>query len=184
MFIVLEGIDCCGKSTVASLLAKQTNSVLYKTPPKNIVKERDEIDASASPIDHYRFYLKGIKTASREIWNLIASGRNVICDRYWLTTHVYHTVMGVSVDINDFSSITLPNLTVLLLVSTNVQTKRFLEIGMSIGDKRMVNHQAELAREYKRMITRQNIPQLIISTDYDCSIEIVEKIKSHINVYM
>ena len=184
MFIVIEGIDYSGKSTASKLLAKQADFTLYKTPPKNISSKRDEIDAKASPIDHYRFYLDGIYTASKEIWELLALGKNVICDRYWLTTYVYHVVMGVSVNINDFSNIIQPDLTVLLLVSNNIQAKRFLERGMSTGDRRMINRQLDLAREYKRALTKFEIPQLIISTDYDCPAEVADKIQAHINAYM
>ena len=183
MFITIEGIDCAGKSTISKLFAKQTDSVLYKTPPKNISQKRDEVDANASPADHYHFYLDGIYAASKEIWEFLASGKNVVCDRYWLSTYVYHLVMGVSVNIDDFSNIILPDLTVLLLVSKDIQAKRFLERGMSIGDRRMINYQLELAREYKRAITKFEIPQLIINTDHNRPDEVVEKISARIEVY-
>jgi thymidylate kinase len=184
LFISIEGIDCSGKSTISRLLVKKTDSVLYKTPPKGFILERDEVDAKASPIDHYRFYLNGIHAASKEIWEILASGKNVICDRYWLTTYVYHTVMGVSVNVDDFSNITHPDLTVVLLVSKDIQTKRFLERGMSIGDKRMINLQSNLAREYKRALSKFKIPQLIINTDYDFPAEVAEKIQAHIDAYI
>lgn len=183
MFITIEGIDCTGKSTISKLFAKQTDSVLYKTPPKNISPKRDEVDAKASPADHYHFYLDGIYTASKEIWEFLAAGKNVVCDRYWLTTYVYHIVMGLPVNIDDFSNITQPNLTVLLLVSKDIQAKRFLERGMSIGDRRMINHQFELAREYKRAIAKFEIPQLIIDTDYNCPNDIVEKVSAYIETH-
>lgn len=184
MFIVLEGIDCCGKSTTARLLAKQLDAVLYKTPPDNIIKRRDEIDANASALEHYLFYLDGIKTASTAIWDLLSSGENVVCDRYWLTTYVYHKIMGVSVNINDFSNITLPDLTVLLLVSSDIQARRFLDRGMSIGDKRMANYQVDLAREYKHMLVKEDIPQLIINTDHNCPAEVVERIQIYLDAYI
>lgn len=183
MFIAIEGIDCSGKTTVSRLLAKQFGYVLYKTPPKNIVAERDAIDAKASPVDHYRFYLDGIYTASKEIWDILASGRNVVCDRYWLSTFVYHVVMGVSVNIDDFATITQPDLTVLLLVSSDVQAKRFLDRGMSVGDRRMINQQLSLASEFKRALSKYQMPQLVINSDHDCPAEVVEKIQTHINAY-
>jgi thymidylate kinase len=180
LFIAIEGIDCSGKTTITKLIAKTTDFIPYKTPPKNIIQKRDEMDGQASPIEHYRFYLGGIDTASKEIWDLLAAGNNVVCDRYWLTTYVYHLVMGVSIDINDFSAITKPDLTVLLLVSNDIQAKRFLERGMSIGDRRMANRQHELAREYKKALSKFDIPQLIINTDYDSPTEVVEKIMTQV----
>ena len=180
MFIAIEGIDCTGKSTVSKLLAAQNDSVLYMTPPKSIYAKRDEIDAKASPFDHYRFYLDGVYTASKEIWDFLALGKDVVCDRYWLTTYVYHIVMGVSVNIDDFSNITQPDLTVLLLVSSDIQAKRFLERGMSIGDRRMINHQSELSHEYKRAITKIEMSRLVINTDRICPAEVVDKIQANI----
>jgi len=178
MFIAIEGIDCSGKSTVSKMLAKERNAILYRTPPKNIIARRDEIDAKATPIEHYRFYLDGIRTASREIWEVLASGKEVVCDRYWLSTYVYHVAMGVSVNTDDFTDIIRPDLTVLLLVSSDVQVKRFLERGMSIGDRRMSNRQLELAKEFKKAMAKFPIPQLIVNTDHHCPAEIVDKIQS------
>lgn len=180
MFIEIEGIDASGKTTVSKLLAGQMEAVLYKTPPKQLVSKRDEIDANASPKEHYLFYLNGVQIASKEIWDMVASGKNVVCDRYWLSTYVYHVVMGLAVDINDFANITKPDLTILLLVSSDIQMKRFLDRGMSIGDRRMINRQADLAREYKRALAFFEIPQLVIDTDHDCPAEIVEKIKTYL----
>ncbi|MFH1745190.1 MAG: AAA family ATPase [bacterium] len=180
MFIVIEGIDCSGKSTASRLFAKENNYVLYKTPPKDIILERDRVDADASPLEHYRFYLGGIHTASRDIWELLASGKNVVCDRYWPTTYIYHKVMGVDVNIDDFSDVTKPDLTVLLLVSSEIQTRRFLDRGMSIGDRRMANSQIELAREYRRVLSQLGIPQLVINTDHNSPAEVVERIQADV----
>lgn len=182
MFIVIEGIDCSGKSTVSKILAEQREAILYRTPPKNIIAQRDEIDANATPIEHYRFYLDGIRTASKEIWEVLASGKEVVCDRYWLSTYIYHTVIGVSVNTDDFAGIIQPDLTVLLLVSNDVQAKRFLERGMSIGDRRMSNRQLELAKEFKIAMSKLSIPQLIVNTDHHCPAEIVDKIQAYARV--
>lgn len=182
MFIVIEGIDCSGKSTVSRMLAEQRDAILYRTPPKNIIAQRDEIDAKATPIEHYRFYLDGICTASKEIWEVLASGKEVVCDRYWLSTYVYHIVMEVFVNTDDFSGITKPDLTVLLLVSSDVQAKRFLERGMSIGDRRMSSRQFILAKEFKKAMVKLSIPQLIINTDHYCPAEIVDKIQAYTKI--
>lgn len=181
LFIVVEGVDCSGKSTVTSLLARQLNAVLYRTPPKTFLVERSKVDANAKPEDHYKFYLKGLRLASLEIKKLLASNENVVCDRYWLTTCVYHQVMGVSVDLDDFADVIKPSFTVLLLVGSNVQAKRFLDRGMSAGDHRMINRQMELSREYERMLSRQEEPYILINTDNLSPIEIVGKIEVFIN---
>lgn len=110
MFIDLGGVDGAGKTTIARLLSKETGAVCYATPPKKLAGYRNKIDAEASPLEHYKFYLEGVRIASKEIWEMLAEGQNVICDRYWLTTYVYHKVMGVAVEtINLFLSCLLFN---------------------------------------------------------------------------
>lgn len=90
MFIVFEGVDASGKTTVARLLANHLQAVYYATPPKEFLARREEVDLSASADDHYRFYLEGLRQASAEIWDLLAEGKTVIGDRYWATTYIYH----------------------------------------------------------------------------------------------
>lgn len=43
-FIVLEGLDCVGKSTIAELLAKRLNGVYVSTPPQSFLAECRQID--------------------------------------------------------------------------------------------------------------------------------------------
>ena len=124
--------------------------MLYSTPPKRFLATRSKVDAEANPRDHYLFYLEGVREASIEIQEIIANGKKVVCDRYWLTTYVYHHVMCLDVDRSDFNNIARPDLTVFLAVGCEVQAQRFLLRGMSAGDRRMLDHQQALAREYVR----------------------------------
>ncbi len=176
MLIVLEGIDCSGKTTATQLLAAQMGMVSYATPPSAFRKERNRIDADASPHDHYLFYLEGIRLASVEIKQLLSTGASVVCDRYWLTTYVYHTIMGLSVNIDDFKNLVLPDLTVLLLVGPDVQAKRFLQRGLSVGDRRMINVQRDLEQEYVRTLAHLQIHYFSVSTDHMAPQEVVRKI--------
>ncbi len=180
IFIDIEGPDCSGKSAVSRLFAKETGWILRKTPHEELRGERHEVDAQATPKDHYMFYLDGIFKSSKDFAEILASGEKIICDRYWLTTYVYHLVMGVKVDINDFKGITTPDLTILLLVDKEVQAKRMLERGMSAGDRRMLNHQLEISQTYQEVLKKTGIPQLTINTSYLSQKEVVEKIKKTI----
>ncbi len=175
MFLALEGVDCTGKSTVAQLLARSLDAVPYATPPRVIADRRELIDRDASPLDHYRFYLSGNRIASDEISELLSVGQCVVCDRYWLTTLVYHQVMGVSTRYEDFADLRQPAVTVLLTVSSQVQAERFLARGMSAGDRRMLNDQQRLAEAY-----REHVPltgrYLLVDTDYMNPMEVASHI--------
>jgi len=82
--------------------------------------------------------------------------------------------MGLVIDLGDFKSIVTPNFTVLLLVGEKVQTERFLNRGMSIGDRRMINQQLKLAEAYEKEVINLPEPYIIISIDYRKPEEIVE----------
>lgn len=180
MFIVLEGVDASGKSTIGRLFSRKSGFELYSTPPKKFIEKRTIIDAEASAYEHFRFYSEALRIASDEIWELLSSGKNVICDRYWLSTIVYHRVMGLKVQKTDIGEIVDPDLTILLLVGEDVQAKRLLERGMSEGDRRMINHQLEIAREYKRIVSEGRFPAEIINTDHFEPQEIVDRIMTSI----
>jgi deoxyguanosine kinase len=161
MFIVFEGVDASGKTTISKLLADCLGGVHYVTPPKRYLTQREEVDRNANAEEHFRFYLLGIREASAEIWELLSEGRIVVADRYWVSTYVYHVVMGAKVTRTDFSGIVLPNATVLLTVSPEVQAYRFVNRGMSAGDRRMLNQQEILAREFRKaLVAEKNLVAL------------------------
>jgi thymidylate kinase len=180
MFLALEGIDCSGKTTITQLLAAQEGMIPYATPPTAYRNQRERIDAEASPEEHYRFYLDGMRVASSEISIMLAKGGSVVCDRYWFTTYVYHRVMGLDVDAADFANMIMPDLTVLLLVSKEVQAERFLKRGLSAGDRRMINVQSLLEREYIDALSRLNIKSCAINTDHLTPQQVVQKVLSEL----
>ncbi|MBU6214699.1 hypothetical protein KGM48_02540 [Patescibacteria group bacterium] len=166
MFIVFEGVDASGKTTTARLLANHLQAVYYATPPREFLVRREQIDLSASADDHYRFYLEGIRQASKEAWELLAEGKTVVGDRYWTSTYVYHLVMGANVSREDFKGIVLPDVTVLLGVSPDVQSARLIHRGMSAGDRRMLNQQEALAREFRRFLVAEEKHLVAIDTSH------------------
>lgn len=164
MLIALEGADGCGKTTLCAILAKRIGAIGYSTPPKKYLAVREGVDKNAPAEEHYQFYRDGIYDASDEIHALIQNGHNVVSDRYWLTTYVYHQVMGVPVSKNDFVSVIQPNLTVILSLNHNVQVKRMLHRGMSEGDRRMLDKQQEITNAFFRNVLEFGISFVVIDT--------------------
>lgn len=166
MFITLEGSDGCGKTTLCTILAERIGAIAYATPPKKYLHMREKVDKNASVEEHYRFYRDGIYDASDEINVMLQNGDKIISDRYWLTTYVYHHVMGMSVSKNDFSSVVQPDLTVILALNHDVQMERMLHRGMSIGDRRVLDKQREITKVFYQFALEIGIPFVVINTQH------------------
>ncbi|MDP3875096.1 MAG: AAA family ATPase [bacterium] len=164
MFIALEGADGCGKTTLCAVLTERMGATAYATPPKKYLQMRERVDKNASSEEHYRFYRDGIYDASDEIGVMLKSDGKVVSDRYWLTTYTYHQVMGVSVHKNDFASIIQPDLTVILALNHDVQMERMLHRGMSVGDRRVLDKQREIAKAFYQVVLELSTPFVVIDT--------------------
>lgn len=164
MFVALEGTDGCGKTTLCAILAERLGATAYATPPKKYFQLRERVDRNAPAEEHYRFYRDGIYDASDEICMMLKNGSKVVSDRYWLTTYIYHHVMGVAVSKNDFASIIQPTLTVILALNHEVQIERMLRRGMSVGDRRVLDKQREIAAAFYHNALELSIPFIVIDT--------------------
>lgn len=160
MIVAVEGIDCAGKGEVCPRLATALNAILYKTPPEHLRAEQDRINATATNAEHYSYFTRVVQTASDEL-TVLAAIRNVVVDRYWMTTVVYHRVMGISAELADMGNILMPDFTVYLTVSPEVQAKRMNGRGMSPGDKRMDGRQHLIRSAYDSLIVGQSQSNVI-----------------------
>ena len=92
MFIVIEGLDGAGKSTIARELAEVISAELLSTPGVKFNNIRSEIDEIYKDNHQARqlFYMSTVVSMSEQVRELISQGKNVIVDRYWISTQVYH----------------------------------------------------------------------------------------------
>lgn len=186
MFVVLEGIDGVGKSTVTLLVSKLLGFVPYATPPREYMERRKEIDLEGSPREKFAFFRDGVVAASAEIQSLLSSGVSVICDRYWMTTYVYHKVIGVAVVVEEFAALVQPDLTILLTATPEHQLQRLIERGMSVNDTQMVPKNAQLRKEYDALFGKELFINKIISTDHrpveQVAAQVARAIRLHANI--
>ncbi len=163
MFIVLEGIDCSGKSELTQILARKLGGVAYTTPPKRYRELRKKVDTDFNLQRHYEFYRDAVIGASAEISSMLSIGQTVVCDRYWLSTLVYHRAGGMVLDGSDFSNLVQPNLTVFLLVSPEIQAARSSKRASEGGNINGV--QSRLTDLYWQALIDLRLPFVAISTD-------------------
>jgi thymidylate kinase len=165
MFIVLEGVDGSGKSTLATMIAARCDGTTYATPPEKYRKLRKQVDTSSSLQKHYDFYRDAVTEASLEIGAMLSSGKTVVCDRYWLSTLVYHRAGKMVLDGSDFSELVRPDLTVLLLVGPEEQVRRYRERGVE-GGNNVDGFQVEINNLYWTALVESKLPFIVINTDY------------------
>ncbi|MBN2014948.1 MAG: dTMP kinase [Candidatus Altiarchaeota archaeon] len=141
MFIVLEGIDGCGKSTQAQLLhdwlVEEGRDVLLTAEPTNnvigsyvkeILSSGREVDPSALALlftaDRHE-HIKG------EIEPALKARKTVISERYYHSTVAYQAAQGVDrswlIDINSFPIENKPDVTFFLDIKAEVALPKIQE---------------------------------------------------------
>ncbi|XP_044730735.1 UMP-CMP kinase 2, mitochondrial-like isoform X2 [Chrysoperla carnea] len=90
-FIVLEGLDGCGKTTLSRALSKKRGAELMCTPPKSIDHLRSSFDDATL---RTAFYSLGNYIAAEEI-RVITARSPVMLDRYWHSTGAFALAQAV-----------------------------------------------------------------------------------------
>ena len=130
LFIVLEGIDGCGKTTIANLIAKHLDKVVITKEPTLQTSAGKKIHAilqhkqpAPSSLQMQKLYISDRVAHTKKIEAALAKGKTVICQRYALSTFAYGTAFGVPLkDLkHDFLK---PDITILLDLPANEAMKR------------------------------------------------------------
>jgi dTMP kinase len=123
-FIVVEGLDGTGKSTLAAHLAERLGATLLRTPATELSTVRPVVDAAfaQSPVAAQLFYGATVVLASDRARTLLAQGTPVVIDRYWLSTVVYAACRDAHIDLSPVEPVLLrPDLTVFVDADEDVR---------------------------------------------------------------
>lgn len=128
VFVVIEGLDGSGKSTLAEELARRLGAEHLTTPMATLpptARRAAEAMCADDPLARMLFYASTVVAASKCVGALLATGRSVVMDRYWLSTVTYHRILGSPTRLDEVAAALLPaDLTVFLDVSTEVRRAR------------------------------------------------------------
>lgn len=119
-FIVIEGIDGCGKTFLCKKLAKENDWVYIKTPPKSIsskIKCKTELE-------ELNRYKKGLLFNAKIIEKKLAKGKTIICDRYYGTYLVDCARLGEKLDFDLEKVLPKPTKIIHLIASWETIVKR------------------------------------------------------------
>ena len=146
-FVVFEGLDGAGKTTVAQLVAAELGAVYMTTPSPRIRAFRDELLAAFGSCQEAAqlFYLATVFAASSEVDAHVAAGRSVVLDRYFLSTQAYAEFRGSGLRIDDLQGHLRPaDLTVYLDAALDVRRSRVARrLGESAADRETLSPAAD-----------------------------------------
>ena len=95
--VVLEGIDGCGKSSVARIVAKKLGkrAVLTREPTDSWIGEavRKGDDKKVSPYTDALLFMADRSIHTLDMVDLIKRGKLVVCDRYYHSTVAYQAAV-------------------------------------------------------------------------------------------
>ena len=94
--IALEGIDGCGKTTVANRLAGERSDIYYTAEPSQLwtgdwTRQCIEHDKTSPLTDFFMFQADRAEHVSREILPALNRGQTVVVDRYVDSTRAYQS---------------------------------------------------------------------------------------------
>lgn len=129
--IAIEGLDGVGKTTLATLLAERLGARCATTPGPEIRSVRARFDQAfnASPVARAVAYGASVLAAAEEIATERVS-RDVVFDRYWLSTLVYAPEEAQPVLAALAAHVPRPDLTLLLELPEGQRARRLLGRGL------------------------------------------------------
>jgi len=170
-FIVYEGLDACGKTTLSSLYAKDSNLVVHAAVVEEAEQLRGVIDSYESKESAFLFFLMNNFLKSHDVSKALKSG-DVILDRYIFSTLAYQTIMlgeetvkKVFDAFNITQNILLPEVIVFVKADAETINKRIEARGGNIqwyGDAVTQNNCVETA--YKKVFQWFNVPIVEVDT--------------------
>ena len=172
-FITLEGIDGCGKTTQAALLARalkmnDVEVVLVREPGGTVISERvrdvllDPANKAMAPECELLLYEASRAQLVREVIEpALARGATVICDRFYDSTYAYqHGGRGLSEELvdacNQFGSCGLrPSCTLVFDLEPEVALARATKGGADRLEAEGLAFQRRIREAYLKLAERE-----------------------------
>ena len=136
-FIVLEGLDGVGKSTLAQGLARTLKATLMSTPGAEFAEMRGEVLRTLhdDQLGKALFYAATVSFQGRKAIEVVNRGSTVVMDRYWASTVAYAKARGVTANLDaltpDFAK---PDITLLITLDEDQRMTRLTQRGATAED--------------------------------------------------
>lgn len=181
LFIVFEGLDGAGKTTLAKMLAADLKGVYIATPPPLLEIDgiRNVMDNEVSLETRFLYYLLGNSCVSDEI-KKIRKRKVVICDRYIYSTLAIHQLLGVEINL-DIASLRLeqPDTSFFIFVSDEKERRRRIRERQKRTKYDAIKENRNFRRQYMNYFLRMG-KFIFIDTAHEDEESSLKRIKSEI----
>ena len=151
VFVVVEGLDGVGKTTLVSELARRLEADVLTTPSVELRDVRRHVDLALadSPAALQAWYAATVLAASDAARGRLAAGRSVVVDRYWLSTLAYSELRGDRMRLPEVERRLLqPDGTLYLYADRKTRRQRILTRGEGLQP----HDRASVTREGHRLV--------------------------------
>lgn len=126
VLLVVEGVDCVGKTTLAKSIASALDFHYLYTPQPPLAIIRKEVEILRDPNTRFFYYLASVVAVQSKLREYVARGKNVVIDRYIHSTLVMHYMLGVDVSCVNVKKLPIlwPNVSVLLTARPETRFRR------------------------------------------------------------
>lgn len=141
-FIVLEGLDGVGKSTLARDLAAHLDAQFMSTPGEAFSGVRGQVlDAFGSDqLAKALFYTATVSSEGIKARAIVDQGHSVVMDRYWASTVTYAKARGVTANLEALANgLAVPDICVLITLNEATRLHRLQERGMTAEDRETIS---------------------------------------------
>ncbi|MEZ4434218.1 MAG: AAA family ATPase [bacterium] len=140
-FVVLEGLDGVGKSTLTSRLAERLGGAALDTPGMSSPLRAQVLDTlGLHQASRCLFYAATVVSVGARARHLADTGHPAVVDRYWLSTRAYARARGVAAPLGDVEAmVPAPDQTILLLLDEGERQRRLGRRGTTTADRETLN---------------------------------------------
>lgn len=178
-FVLFEGANCTGKTTLAKRIATILDWNYFYSVPDELIPSQEILSKYGSSEDRFRFY--SVCNSLRLLdYQEINCNSGIIVDRYIFSTVAYHSLsLGKSLDdyfyeVIHRSEFRKPSLIIYLTASPDAIRNRIMnrETYSVERDQILSLQQKKLKENYERLFSCLEVPVL----SYDTSIEDVDTV--------
>ncbi|MCX8202469.1 MAG: dTMP kinase [Candidatus Micrarchaeota archaeon] len=200
-FIVLEGIDACGKSSQIKKLAAylfskdKRNHILITREPTMLseygVKVRELLTRQKDPMKHHELftnlYVKDRKFHLNKIVSpALKQGCIVLCDRYKYSTFAYQLAQGEELErlIKMHNSLLVPDLVIVIDIPEEEAIKRLSESNQKKDAFEILDFLRKVRKNYLKMKEMFPKERILFVNGNRSKEEVFEEIKEKIDPYL